>query len=619
MATPGSTEPVRIANCSGFYGDRLDGAREMVDGGDIDVLTGDWLAELTMYVLSRTKARRADGGYARTFVAQMHQVLTTCLDRGIKVVSNAGGLDPHGCAEAVREAARAAGREVSVSVVDGDDLIDRLEVLTAAGHSLSNIDTGEPLGDVVDRVVTANAYLGCWGIVEALDAGADVVVTGRVTDAAVVMGPAAWHHGWARDDWDALAGAVAAGHVIECGAQATGGNYSFFTELPGMAEGLLPGFPWAEIAADGSSVIGKHDGTAGGVTVGTVTSQLVYEIGGPVYANPDVMSRFDTTVVTQEGPDRVRLSGSVGLPAPPTAKVAINYHGGYRNSMAVGLCGLDIEAKAELVTNQLWATVPGGRDAFDDTETRLVRTDSPDATGNEAATAWLRVTVWDDEEKQAGRSFSGAATQLALSSIPGFYASTPPGSASAFGVYWPALIPASLVSQRVTLGDRTWEVPMPGATSPEVGVAGDGPASAPQPVSDAGPAMTQPASDGAAAGSDRSPRIAPPDLASLIGARSGDKGGSANVGLFARSDEAWAWLREWLTTDRLRTLAPAETDGLAVHRYEFDNLLAVNFVIVGLLGRGVAQNSRQDTQAKSLGEFVRSRIIHEATMGQEQS
>ena len=177
-------------------------------------------------------------------------------------------------------------------------------------------------------------------------------------------------------------------------------------------------FRMASIAADGSSVIGKHDGTAGGVTVGTVTSQLVYEIGGPVYANPDVMSRFDTTVVTQEGPDRVRLSGTVGLPAPPTAKVAINYHGGYRNSMAVGLCGLDIEAKAELVTNQLWATVPGGRDAFDDTETRLVRTDSPDATGNEAATAWLRVTVWDDEEKQAGRSFSGAATQLALSSIP---------------------------------------------------------------------------------------------------------------------------------------------------------------------------------------------------------
>lgn len=599
--------PIRIANCSGFYGDRLDGALDMVEGGPIDVLTGDWLAELTMYVLSLTKQRRDDGGYARTFVAQMQQVLTTCLDRDIKVVSNAGGLDPHGCAEAVRSVASAAGREVSVAVVDGDDLLDRLGELTAAGHPLDNIDTGEPLGDVVDRVVTANAYLGCWGIVEALEAGADVVITGRVTDAAVVMGPAAWHHGWARDNWDALAGAVAAGHVIECGAQATGGNYSFFTELAGLADGRLPGFPWAEIEADGSSVIGKHDGTAGGVTVGTVTSQLLYEIGGPVYANPDVMSRFDTTQVTEVGSDRVRMSGTVGLPAPATAKVAINYHGGYRNSMAVGLCGLDVEAKAEVVTNQLWATVPGGRDAFGETETRLVRTDSPDGSSNEAATAWLRVTVWDDDEKVAGRSFSGAATQLALSSIPGFYASTPPGKASPYGVYWPALVPASIVPHRVTLGDRTWDVEQPGAGSPTS--SDDGEASGIAPAHDSSPAATR--GSGAA-----SYNTAPPaNLASLIGARSGDKGGSANVGVFARSPEAWAWLNNWLTIDRLRALAPAETEGLVVQRHVFDNLSALNFVIVGLLGRGVAQNSRQDTQAKSLGEFIRARIVHEANLG----
>ncbi|MCB1029300.1 MAG: acyclic terpene utilization AtuA family protein, partial [Microthrixaceae bacterium] len=401
-------------------------------------------------------------------------------------------------------------------------------------------------------------------------------------------------------------------------AQATGGNYSFFTELPGLAEGRLPGFPWADVAADGSAVIGKHDGTAGGVTVGTITRQLLYEIGGPVYANPDVLSRFDTTVITEVGPDRVRVSGTLGQPAPATTKVAINYHGGFRNSMAVGLCGLDIEAKAEVVTNQLWAAVSGGREAFDDTETRLVRTDSPDATGNEAATAWLRVTVWDDDEKKAGRAFSGAATQLALSSIPGFYASTPPGAASAYGVYWPALIPASLVTQRVTLGDRTWDVPLPGATSPETGVAGEGPAAAGEgpaaagegPAT-AGAATTNPA-DGAATDPTAAVPTPPADLASLIGARSGDKGGSANVGVFARNPEAWAWLREWLTVDRLRQLAPAETDGLVVHRHVFDNLSALNFVIVGLLGRGVAQNSRQDTQAKSLGEFIRSRVVHEA-------
>ncbi|MEZ5383517.1 MAG: acyclic terpene utilization AtuA family protein [Microthrixaceae bacterium] len=592
--TAAAGQPIRIANCSGFYGDRIAGAREMVEGGSIDVLTGDWLAELTMYVLSRTKARRPDGGFARTFVAQMHQVLGDCLERGIKVVSNAGGLDPHGCADAVRAVAAEVGLSVRVAVVDGDDLIDRLAVLTAAGHPLSNMDTGEPLGDVVDRVVTANAYLGCWGIAEALAKGADVVVTGRVTDAAVVMGPAAWHHGWARDDWDALAGAVVAGHIIECGAQATGGNYSFFGELPGLAEGRLPGFPWAEIHTDGTSVIGKHDGTAGGVTVGTVTSQLLYEIGGPAYGNPDVIAHFDSTEVSQEGPDRVRVSGTHGTPAPAAVKVAINYHGGWRNSMSIGLCGLDVEAKAEVVTNQLWATMPGGREAFADTQTRLIRTDTADATGNEAATAWLRVTVWDDDEKKAGRAFSGAATELALSSIPGFYSSTPPGSASAYGVYWPALLPASLVTQRVTLDDEVWEVPLPGAGGDIKAPAGPQPE--PEPVD--GPV----------------PQV-PEHLASLIGARSGDKGGTANVGVFARSDEAWAWLRAWLTTEQLRRLAPAETEGLVVHRYEFGNLRALNFLIVGLLGRGVAQNARQDTQAKSLGEFIRARIVYEAGLG----
>src|SRR5690606_18342883 len=276
------TEPIRIANCSGFYGDRITAAREMVEGGPIDVLTGDWLAELTMLILARTKAKRPNGGFARTFVTQMEHVMGTCLDRGIKVVSNAGGLDPDGCPEAVHEVAERLGLAPKIAYVEGDDILTRLDELVAAGVDLAHFEIGEAVGDT-SRFISANAYFGCWGIVEALNRGADIVITGRATDAAVVCGPAAWHHGWARDDWDELAGAVVAGHVIECGTQATGGNYSFFTEVTGLAR---TGFPWVEIAADGSSVVGKHDGTGGEVSIGTVTSQLLYEIAGPAYLGP---------------------------------------------------------------------------------------------------------------------------------------------------------------------------------------------------------------------------------------------------------------------------------------------------------------------------------------------
>ena len=443
--------PVRIANCSGFYGDRVAAAGEMVDGGPIDYLTGDWLAELTMLILARTRAKRPGGGFARTFVTQMEEVMGRCLERGIKVVANAGGLDPAGCAEAVQEVADRLGLAPRIGVVTGDDLMGRLDELAAAGHLLEHLETGEPLGSRRDDAVTANAYLGCWGIVEALEAGADIVITGRVTDAAVVMGPAAHEHGWKPDDWDALAGACVAGHVIECGAQATGGNYSFFTEVPDLRHA---GFPLAEVAADGSSVITKHPGSGGRVDIGTVTSQLLYEIGSPRYLNPDVVARFDTITLRDDGPDRVAIGAVRGEPAPEMLKVGVNYLGGYRNSFTFCLTGLDIEAKAALLEEQIWGHVPGGRDAFAFARAQLVRTDHDDPATNEAATALLRVTVKDPDERLVGRAFSNVAIELALASIPGFYGLGGPGTASPYGVFWPAAVPADLCPQTVTVGDR---------------------------------------------------------------------------------------------------------------------------------------------------------------------
>jgi len=577
------TAPIRIANCSGFYGDRLTAAAEMVEGGPIDVLTGDWLAELTMLILARTQAKHPRGGYARSFVTQMEQVMGTCLDRGIKVVSNAGGLDPDSCAEAVAEVAGRLGLSPRIAYVRGDDLLPRLDELVAAGVDLAHLDTGEPIGDT-SRFISANAYLGCWGIVEALRGGADIVVTGRVTDAAVVCGPAAWHHGWARDDWDALAGAVVAGHVIECGTQATGGNYSFFAEVPGLER---PGFPWAEVAADGSSVIGKHDGAGGQVSIGTVTSQLLYEIGSPAYLGPDVTARFDTIELTEAAPDRVRISGTKGEPPPATLKVAMNELGGYRNDMAVALTGLDIEAKAKLVEDGFWAACPYGPDDFASVTTRLVRTDKPDPSTNEEAVALWRLSVKDPDERKVGRAVSNAVIELALANIPGFFGvGGGPSGGRPYGVYRPAIVPAELAPQHVVVlgGDQTVvdSVAPPGSVTVT-----------PAP----GPSAPLPAGE----------TVAMP-LGRIVGARSGDKGGNANLGVFARTDEAWAWVDAFLTTDQLLALLP-EAAGLQIERHRLPSLRSLNFVLVGLLQEGVAASTRQDGQAKSLGEWLRARVV----------
>ena len=574
------TDPITIANCSGFYGDRLSAAREMVEGGPIDALTGDWLAELTMLILARTQAKRPGGGYARTFVKQMEQVMGTCLDEGIKVVSNAGGLDPDHCAEAVADVADTLGLSPKIAYVDGDNILPRLDELRQAGIEIINFETGEPVAET-DHI-SANAYLGCWGIVEALNAGADIVVTGRTTDAAIVCGPAAWHHGWARDDWDQLAGAVAAGHVIECGTQATGGNYSFFTEIPGLDR---PGFPIAEVAADGSSVITKHPGTGGAVTVGTVTSQLLYEIGAPAYLGPDVTSRFDTIRLHQEGPDRVRMSGVQGEPPPSTLKVSMNRWGGFRSDVNLAITGLDIEEKAALIEAAFWKAVPVGPDDFASVSTRVVRSDHDDPETNEAATAVWRLTVKDPDERKC-RAISTGLNDLALASIPGFYGLGGNAFASPFGVHTSGLVPAEMVPQHVVQLDGPRSVVE--STAPESDTV-----------------VEIPTVDPVEAPGGETRRV---PIGLVVGARSGDKGGNANLGVFARSAEAYVWLESILSDDMLRELLP-EAAELEIERYPLPNIWSLNFLIHGILQEGVAASTRQDGQAKSLGEWLRARHV----------
>jgi hypothetical protein len=571
---------LRIANCSGFYGDRLSAAREMVEGGPIDVLTGDYLAELTLMILFKDRLKRPDGGYARTFLRQLEEVLGTCVDRGIKVVTNAGGLAPATLAAEVARLAERLGIRARIAHIEGDDLLPRLAELQARGVELRHLDKDVPLSALTAQVVTANAYLGAWGIVEALARGADVVVCPRVTDAALALGPAAWKFGWRRDDWDRLAAGVVAGHVIECGAQCTGGNYAFFQEVPAIER---VGFPIAEMHADGTFVVTKHPGTGGLVSVGTVTAQLLYEIQGPRYLNPDVTARFDSIRLDEDGPDRVRVSGVRGEPPPPTTKVCINYLGGYRNAMTFVLTGLDVEEKARIAERTLWSLV-GGRDRFAETSVRLVRSDRADPHSNDDAFAYLHVMVKDPDAARVGRAFSGSVIEMALASYPGFFVTGVPGDASPYGVYWPALVPADLVEQRVVVGGET--VAVPSVLAPAR--AADVPAVAvPEPPG--GPTARVP-------------------LGRVCGARSGDKGGNANVGVWARTPLAYAWLERFLTADRFRELV-AEAAALAVERHALPNLRSLNFVVHGLLGDGVAASTRSDPQAKSLGEYLRARVV----------
>jgi Acyclic terpene utilisation family protein AtuA len=562
--TSGGQEPIRIGNASGFYGDRFAAMREMLEDGQLDVLTGDYLAELTMLILGRDRLKDQRLGYARTFLRQLEDCLGLALDRGVAIVANAGGLNPAGLAQAVGELAARLGLEPRVGYVTGDDLLPRAAALSF----------GEPGNG---GLIAANAYLGGWGIAACLRAGANVVITGRVTDASLVVGPAAAHFGWAPDDFDALAAAMAAGHVIECGAQATGGNYAFFGEIPDLRH---PGFPIAEIYADGSSVITKHPGTGGAVTVGTVTAQLLYEVAGPRYAGPDATLRLDTVQLGQDGPDRVAIRRVRGEPPPPTLKVSLNALGGYRNQVEFVLTGMAISAKARLVREQLSGAVP------DDAEWTLARTDHDDADSEEAASATLRCVVRGTDPKLIGRAFSGAAVELALASYPGFHLTAPPGDAQPYGVFTAAYLDRAEVHQVAVL---------PGGQSVPV----------------AGPSLT-------AALTWAEPAVVPPwtaaspvrrlALGTVAGARSGDKGGDANVGVWVRDAAAFPWLAATLTEDKLRELLP-EAAGLPVTRYLLPNLHAVNFVIEGLLGAGVAAAARFDPQAKALGEWLRSRHL----------
>ncbi|MCW2855844.1 MAG: hypothetical protein JWR52_1459 [Marmoricola sp.] len=573
-------DAVRIGNCSGYYGDRLSAMREMLEGGDLDYLTGDYLAELTMLILGKDQLKDPSLGYARTFVAQVADCLALAREKKVTLVSNAGGLNPAGLAAKLAEVSAALGLDARIAWVDGDNLVPR-----AAELGLGN-------------ALTANAYLGAFGIARALSEGADIVVTGRVTDASVVVGPAIAHHGWTPTSYDELAGAVVAGHIIECGTQATGGNFSGFLELARDATPL--GFPLAEVAADGSFVVTKQAGTGGRVSVDTITAQLVYEVQSTLYLGPDVTTDLASIQLDDDGPDRVRVSGVRGMAPPETLKVCVNELGGWRNQMEFVLTGLDIDAKAAWLRTQLDARLAATPPAS--VNWSLGARPAVDADTEEGASCLLRVTVKDPSAEAVGKPFTAAAVELALASYPGFTLTAPPGRGSPYGIYRPAYVARDEVTETVHLWDGRALVMDQVSTGSTTG------AEAATELPSVEPVETPPRP------ADDSPTAIHP-LGTFVHARSGDKGGDANVGLWVGGAPGPAryarigWLLHLITPDAIRALLPESAD-LPVEVYPLPNLGGVNVLIRGLLGDGVAASTRFDPQAKAVGEWLRSRHVH---------
>ena len=575
---------IKIANCSGFYGDKLSAAKDLVDGGPIDVLTGDYLAELTMAILFGQKMQRGeDKGYVGTFLKQINQIAKSCKEKNIKIVSNAGGLNPKSMAIEIEKILKEQSIDMKVAYIDGDDLMPTISNLKKSGEEFKNIDKGKKLDESGYSPLTANAYLGAWGIKEALDKGADIVVCPRVTDAAVVIGPAAWKFNWKRDNYDALAGALAAGHIIECGCQATGGNYAFFKEVESFDN---VGYPIAEIYEDGSFYVTKHPDTGGLVSTGTVTAQLLYEINSPAYVNPDVIAHFDTLKIEEVEKDKVYVSGCRGSSPPDKHKVCINLAGGFRNGMEIILTGLDIEDKAKVFTDALFNSV-GGRKQFDEVSVQLHRTDKENPNSNEEAMASLLVSVKSKDQNLVGRLFSAKIIELALANIPGFFAQGGVKSSGPVIIYWPALVDSKHIKEKVHIdGEEIEVIPTSQLELEEIYYQKE-------PI--------------------KIKKIKKEDekeiyFGEIYGTRSGDKGGCANLGVWAKNANSFAFLHDFLTVKKLKELLP-DLNQYKIERFELANINSLNFYIHDILQDGVSSNDKKDGQAKSLGEYLRAKKV----------
>ena len=607
MTRPGRKRAVRVGNAGGYWGDDPRALRSQVLGPEPpEFVTADFLAEITMSILQKQRARDPGAGYARDFVSQIAPLLAAIRERGITVITNAGGVNPTACARAVLGAAKEAGVELTVAVVEGDDLLERLDDLTAAGVRLDNLETGDPFAPRRADVLSANAYFGAEPIVRALVHRPDVVVTGRVTDTGITLAPIRHAFGWDPHDWDRIAGGIVAGHLIECGVQATGGNFTDWERVPGLGN---EGFPVVEVEDDGAFVLTKQSGSGGLVSPAVAREQLLYEMGDPErYLCPDATLDFSGLTVAAAGDDRVLVRGARGGPPPPDLKVSASVRGGFsaRGSLVVG--GPDVRAKTAALDaafrERLRADCEAAGVPFP-AEFRV------DLAGADAAQRGLADDSHLDPSEGLVRFAAWSPSREPLKVfrklLPSFILSGPAGLAVTGGApaisevvgYWPALVPRGLVSAAVRV-IRTSAAGSEAVVAEEE-VRFEGPTA---------PADTSPTSAGRRATPDlpASPPLIETPLGAVAHARSGDKGDAANIGIIGRSADCYGWLREHLTTGLVGGWVRDVAEGPVI-RYEVPGLWALNFILERALGGGGTRSLLLDPQGKTLAQgLLRQRV-----------
>ncbi|HSR52165.1 MAG TPA: acyclic terpene utilization AtuA family protein [Acidobacteriota bacterium] len=569
---------VRVGNAGGYWGDDLDAFQRQLSMGPLDYLSLDFLAEITMSILQKQRARNPDMGYARDFVDQVQRALPYLSEGKTRVISNAGGINPRGCARRIAEVAREAHVKLPIAVVEGDDLMDRLDELIQDGHKLANMETGQELASIRDKVQSANAYLGAAPVIKALEMGGQIIVTGRVTDTGITIAAPAFEFGWDLDDWDRLASAVIAGHIIECGAQASGGNLTDWHEVESFQR---MGYPIVEVSSDGSFIVTKHEKAGGLVNEKTVSEQLVYEMGDPwEYITPDVVAEFSSIRLQDLGDDRVRISGVRGRRRTESLKASISYHDGYKAQGTVIVSRPDAVEKCRAIEEIFFRRL--GLD-FEETRANLVGYNACHqhlVEEHDPPEILLQIGVRDGDKGKVAE-FSKQFPSVILSTVPGVAIVGARPRIQDVVAYWPCLLPADEVTPRVSLLDGEESVSV-GWTAPPVD---DTAPDAPSPPGEEIPQAPQ--------GPRQRMR-----LRHLAYARSGDKGNTCNIGVVARSRPIYAFLQRELTAAKVKEFFGDICQG-QVERFEVPNIKALNFLLHESLGGGGTLSLGIDPQGKT--------------------
>lgn len=584
---------IRIGNAGGFWGDDLDAFRRQLEGGDLDYISMDFLAEITMSILKKQQLKNPELGYVTDFVDQIVDNAALIKEKNVTVLSNAGGINPSGCAKAILEKLKAKNIELNIAVIEGDTIIDRIDEWYPEKAAFRNLDTGEDFAAVKDKIQSANAYLGIPPLLKALSWNPDVIIAGRVTDTSVTMAPMIYEFGWKADDWDKLASTVIAGHIIECGAQGSGGNFTDWQDIPSWTNF---GYPIVEVYPDSSFVVTKHDNTGGLVSVNTVKEQLVYEMGDPAaYISPDVVADFRTIRLSEEGTNRVRVRGVKGYPSTKQLKVSMAYEDGFKASASIIISGGEATEKAEVFADMFWDRLGL---SFEKTNTEYIGFNAchldlaPVIEPNEIL---LRFSVYDHDKTKINE-FGKQIAPLILSGPPGVAVTGGRPRPQSVMTYYPALVDKELIDANVLLLNSEGETVKNETVSSVTGFESG------EPLQKSIVARTENTS------SNKETETVNVKLKKLCLARSGDKGDSANIGVIARNKTIYDFIKAYLTPALIKSMFREFCKG-KVERFELDNIFALNFMLYESLDGGGTKSLMIDAQGKTFAQALLNQYI----------